>query len=179
MSQPLREVSPEKLNSPRRSPQRPSPELKITRVQSAHEMAISSAKSEELTKELSEMLAAKRAARQISLPNSEETMPRPLRKRTGLGRASSLGLANNQLELPKATTIPTLHESILLSQKVVYGGDLETEEKRQQLLAEITGGAAPINAAEKEANATKQIKDSSATKRKTPAKNRGRGRKKN
>jgi hypothetical protein len=178
--QPLREVSPEKLNSPKRSPQRlSSPEGKPVTGRNGQQVSASSAKSEVLTREISEMLAAKKASRRESLPNSEEPHPMPRRNRTGLGRAASLGRAN-QIDLTTATSAPaaveqmSVSENVLLSQKVVYG-DSEALEKRQQLLAELKGESADNPALNRNESNDLPV----TTKRKTPASGKGRGRKRN
>lgn len=179
-AQPLREVSPEKLNSPKRSPQRPlSPEEKTVKGRNVQQISASSAKSEVLTREISEMLAAKKAARLESLPNSEEPNPVSRRNRTGLGRAPSLGFAN-QADLTKTTSAPavieqmSVSENVLLSQKVVYG-DSEALERRQQLLAELKGEATDNSNLGGKATTESPV----TTKRRTPANGKGRSRKRN
>jgi hypothetical protein len=175
--QPLREVSPEKLNSPKKkSPELPdSQEERPLSQRTVPQIPTASGKSEEWTKELSEILAAKRAARQQSLPNTAESNTMSRRNRAGLGRAVSLGLNNQMVETaPLQPAQPSVAENMLLSQKVVYGVE-DAQARREQLLAELGQ-----TTDEKPVDEEIDVKEPRVLKKKKPAsKSRGRGKKKN
>ena len=152
-SQPLRELSPGKLNSPPKRThqvQSASPE-KRQMSDAALDNSVSSAKSEHLTSALSLMLAAKRAARPVSLPELGDAK-HIRRKRSALGRATSASFEISQIgksqieqdavELAEqgigelAGDAPQPAEEFLLSQKITYE-ESEIRARKARLLAEL------------------------------------------
>jgi hypothetical protein len=167
---PLREMLSKKLNSPQRSPQRPSP-IEDQALPFDEPLSNTDSKSVGV---LSEILAAKRASRPISLPNSVDTDGQTRRKRT-LGRAASLGLhppgTDKTPELEEPVQIP---EPLLASQVVAYG-DAADGEKRKKLLADIIP---TTKAADERKDLDLLVEEVPAVKRKTPARTRAKGKRK-